>query len=67
MMIRVPAPSDEQVKDCIYQVCVKEKVKASGTFMNRLVEKASGNVRRALLLLEGTVAQRYRKFLLTTS
>jgi len=57
MVIRVPAPSDEDVKACIRSVCAKENVSISDTMLARLAEKADGNVRRAILLLESTASQ----------
>uniref|UniRef100_A0A915DV19 Replication factor C subunit 3 n=1 Tax=Ditylenchus dipsaci TaxID=166011 RepID=A0A915DV19_9BILA len=57
MVIRVPAPSQDEIKDCLNIVCAKENVNLSEKMMEKIVDKADGNVRRALLLLEGTVSQ----------
>lgn len=57
MVIRVPAPSDEQMKACINYVAGKERLELSDRIIRELIAKADGNTRRALLLLEGTVSQ----------
>lgn len=46
-----------QMRSCIELVCAKERLKLSELWMKLLVEKANGNVRRAICLLEGNVAQ----------
>ncbi|KAI3415732.1 Subunit of heteropentameric Replication factor C (RF-C) [Globodera pallida] len=57
MLIRVAAPSDAEMRACIEFVCAKEHVNLSEFWMKLLIEKAAGNVRRAICLLEGSVAQ----------
>jgi len=57
MVVRVPAPSDEEMMACINYVVEKERLVLSDRIMKELVAKADGNTRRALLLLEGTVSQ----------
>jgi len=57
MVIRVPAPSDEEMKACISYVVDVERLMLSDRMMKELIVKADGNTRRALLLLEGTVSQ----------
>ncbi|KAH7725571.1 activator 1 subunit [Aphelenchoides avenae] len=57
MVIRVAAPSDVEVREGIKAVCKKEKVTATDVFLDRLVIKSEGNMRRALLLLEATASQ----------
>ncbi|KAI1706373.1 alpha/beta hydrolase fold domain-containing protein [Ditylenchus destructor] len=67
MVIRVPSPSDKEVKECINYVCSKEGVSLSGNMMEQVLSKAAGNVRRAILLLEGTVKPEWESFLRDTA
>jgi DNA polymerase III delta prime subunit len=57
-VIRIPAPSDEDIKACIRLVSTKENVSISDRMLTRLAEKADANVRRAILMLEATVSQK---------
>lgn len=57
MIIRVPAPSADEIQTCVEFICDKERVGISEQWMKRLIEKSGGNMRRALCLLEGNVAQ----------
>ncbi|KAL7074525.1 hypothetical protein ACQ4LE_006663 [Meloidogyne hapla] len=57
MVIRVPAPSDEELLECVENVCTRERVQASQEWLRKLTEKSDGNLRRALCLLECSVSQ----------
>ncbi|CAK5056036.1 unnamed protein product [Meloidogyne enterolobii] len=59
MVIRVSAPSDEELLDCVENVCTRERVQASHEWLRKLAEKSNGNLRRALCLLECSVSQKF--------
>lgn len=46
-----------QIRHGIMAVCKKEKVSVTDAFLDRLVCKSEGNMRRAVLLLEATYSQ----------
>uniref|UniRef100_A0A914CIE9 Replication factor C subunit 3 n=1 Tax=Acrobeloides nanus TaxID=290746 RepID=A0A914CIE9_9BILA len=54
MVIRVPAPSDNDISDALKRVVSKEQINVRDRMIEQIVEKSNGNMRRALLLLEAT-------------
>jgi replication factor C subunit 3/5 len=57
MVIRLPAPSVEQLTPILKNVAEKECVNISNNFCRLLAAKSDHNVRRALLMLEASVAK----------
>ncbi|CAG5105666.1 Oidioi.mRNA.OKI2018_I69.chr1.g2340.t1.cds [Oikopleura dioica] len=50
--IRVQAPSNEEVKQCLIQACENERFEMSNDQLDRIVKLADRNLRKALLLGE---------------
>ncbi|VDN52384.1 unnamed protein product [Dracunculus medinensis] len=59
MAIRVASPSDNDIKLAIHKVCKSENIKIPDSLLTSVVDKANGNLRRALLMLEAAKTQCY--------
>jgi replication factor C subunit 3/5 len=59
MVIRLPAPTTEQLIPILQRVSTKECLNVTEKFYKILAEKSDRNVRRAVLMLEASVAKRY--------
>lgn len=57
MVIRLPAPTVDQMTSVIKKVAAKECVNVSDAFCLALSEESDRNVRRAILLLETAVSK----------
>jgi len=57
MVIRLPAPTPDQMIPILKRVAEKEGLTISESFYKTLAEKSDRNVRRAVLMLEATVAK----------
>lgn len=55
--IRVPAPSSDDVRNAVLSVCRKENVNMPEPVLVDLIEKANGNMRRAILMAETATVQ----------
>ncbi|CAD6194692.1 unnamed protein product [Caenorhabditis auriculariae] len=55
--VNVAAPTDEQVANIVENVCQAERVGIPRNVLQQIVEKSSGNLRRALLMVEATRMQ----------
>uniref|UniRef100_A0A7E4UX20 AAA domain-containing protein n=1 Tax=Panagrellus redivivus TaxID=6233 RepID=A0A7E4UX20_PANRE len=57
MLIRVAAPSIAELKSCLQTAARAENVNVSERFLEAVANKANGNLRRAMLLLEAASSQ----------
>ncbi|CAI4225873.1 unnamed protein product [Auanema sp. JU1783] len=57
--IRVAAPSDEEIKKIALKVAESEKVSIPSTVLTEVIQKAHGNLRKCLLMIEAAKAQNY--------
>lgn len=55
--IRVPAPTSDDVRATVVEVCRKEGVQLPEPVLKDLIEKANGNMRRAILMAETAKVQ----------
>lgn len=59
LCIRVPAPSQEEVIQCLQAVCKKEGLTLPQRLAIKIAFTSERNLRRALLMLEATKVQQY--------
>ncbi|VDN33698.1 unnamed protein product [Gongylonema pulchrum] len=59
MAVRVAAPSDNDVAKAIEEVCRQENVTVPEHVVQAVVQKANGNMRRAILAIEAAKVQHY--------
>ncbi|VDK52800.1 unnamed protein product [Anisakis simplex] len=59
MVVRIAAPSDHDIADVLRTVCKAENISAPESVLESVIQKSSGNLRRALLMLEAAKAQGY--------
>ncbi|TPX31741.1 hypothetical protein SmJEL517_g05020 [Synchytrium microbalum] len=59
LLVRVPAPSVEEMMTGLQRVAHKESVKLPEAFARKLAEEADGNMRKAVLMLEAAKVQQY--------
>ncbi|VDN07900.1 unnamed protein product [Thelazia callipaeda] len=59
LSIRVAAPSDDDVSKAIRHVCKQENLNVPDNIVAAVVQKANGNMRRALLMIEAAKVQNY--------
>lgn len=57
LLVRVPAPRNEDTVAILKTCCTKEKVSADEGCLERIAEFSKGNLRMSLLLLESTALQ----------
>ncbi|KAJ1344210.1 hypothetical protein BSLG_001350 [Batrachochytrium salamandrivorans] len=59
LLIRVSAPSDEEIQAVLQNVAKEESFKLPSEFAQRISTECEGNLRKALLILEASKAQQY--------
>lgn len=59
LMVRVPAPSVEEISKVLVSVCKKEKIVIPNELATRIAEQSERNLRRAILMLEATKNKHY--------
>lgn len=59
LCLRVPAPSLDQITNILKQTCKSESLSLPQELANRIAEKSSRNLRRALLACEATYVAHY--------
>lgn len=52
LIIRVPSPSDEQVKKQLEYICEQEQIILSDSKLNKIIKKGNGNIKTSIWLLE---------------
>lgn len=57
MVIRLPAPTSKQLVPILQNVAARESFQINDNFCKLLAEKSDRNVRRAVLMLEASVAK----------
>lgn len=57
MVIRLPAPTSKQLVPILQNVAARESFQINDSFCKLLAEKSDRNVRRAVLMLEASVAK----------
>lgn len=61
LSVRVPAPKREEIISILCLTAKKEGLNLPGELANRIADKACGNLRRAILMLEACRVQNYPK------
>lgn len=61
LAIRVPAPQKEEIVTILQNVSRKEGLNLPEALANRIADKSTGNLRRAILMLEACRVQNYPK------
>ncbi|KAL0483625.1 replication factor C subunit 3/5 [Acrasis kona] len=59
LCIRVPAPTSEEISTVLQKVAKQEVFNLPKAFCDEISEKSEGNLRRALLMLEASKAEKY--------
>lgn len=59
LMIRVPAPTTQEIVDILHRICKKENVVLPNELANRIAEQSERNLRKAILTLEATKTKQY--------
>eukprot|EP01027_Heterolobosea_sp_BB2_P016214 GEZU01023105.1.p1 GENE.GEZU01023105.1~~GEZU01023105.1.p1 ORF type:complete len:378 (-),score=59.34 GEZU01023105.1:157-1212(-) len=59
LLIRVPAPTHEEICDVLQKVATKEGVKLPPKFAERIAVASDRNLRRALLMMEASKVEQY--------
>lgn len=59
LLVRVAAPSCEDISSVLQKVCHKESLKLPSTTATAIAQKSERNLRRALLMLEAARVQKY--------
>ena len=54
MVVRIPAPTELELKDCLKIIAQGEKLDLSDDFMSQIYLKSGGNMRRAIMLLQAS-------------
>ncbi|KAL0101402.1 hypothetical protein PUN28_018909 [Cardiocondyla obscurior] len=57
--IRVPAPTDSEIKNILYSICKREGLTLHEELANRLIAASERNLRRAILILEACKVEQY--------
>ncbi|KAJ3357120.1 Subunit of heteropentameric Replication factor C (RF-C) [Entophlyctis luteolus] len=59
LLVRVPAPTPEDIAKVLTKVAIKENFSLPREFSDRIAESSGGNLRRALLMLEAAKVKQY--------
>jgi len=57
--VRIPAPSPQEIVEVLQHVALKEKITLPVEFAQSIALQSQGNMRRAILMLEGAKVQNY--------
>uniref|UniRef100_A0AC34RKU6 Replication factor C subunit 3 n=1 Tax=Panagrolaimus sp. JU765 TaxID=591449 RepID=A0AC34RKU6_9BILA len=65
MVVRIAAPTEVDMKACLNLIAIQENLELSDQFLSAVYDRSAGNLRRAIMLLEATVAQNGQKLINT--